>query len=115
MPTIKDHLIDIVNRIPKRRVASFGQIAPILSKESGKRITAQVVGWLLSWMPEHERTQLCRRRVVNKVGFISSMKLWEKGIRQKHLLEAEGIPIVDNQVDMDIYRVDDEQLEMSNE
>ena len=44
-------------------------------------------------------------RVVNKKGVISAMKLGQKGIIQKQLLEAEGVVVEDDTIDMEKYNV----------
>lgn len=105
MINLKDALIALVNTIPPGRVASYGQLAPILAEQTNKTITAQIVGWQLSRMPKHERPLLPRRRVVNKQGYISAMKLWTKWRKQRQLLEAEGLEIINDTVqDLDEVR-----------
>ena len=66
MSQLKKELIRIVNKIPIRRVAYFGQIAEVLRENLEKKISAQLVGRQLSGMPEHERSQLPWWRVVSK-------------------------------------------------
>lgn len=106
MSETKELLVEIVNRIPRRRVASFGQIADVIAEIRQKKLSGQVVGWMLSRMKEPEWIELPRWRVVNKQWYISSLKLGEKGIKQIHLLEKEWIPVENNKVDMDIFRVE---------
>ncbi|USN57382.1 MAG: MGMT family protein [Candidatus Peribacteria bacterium] len=74
----KEVIITVVNRIPRGRVASYGQIAQVVTALLDKHISAQLVGRQLSGMDESERGQLPRRRVVNRKGEITTLKLGEK-------------------------------------
>lgn len=108
--TIRDIIADVVNRIPRGCVASYGQIAKVVSAIRGKTISAQMIGRQLSGMPESERHQLPRWRVVNRLGEISSRKLGEKGRIQKTMLENDGLVVDDYQVAMETYQVDQEVI-----
>lgn len=106
----KEAIIAVVNRIPRGRVASYGQIAQVVTAMLDKRISAQLIGRQLSGMDESERGQLPRRRVVNRKGEITSLKLGEKGRIQKLLLEDDGILVYQYQVPMERYRVEQEVI-----
>ena len=56
----KEVIITVVNRIPRGRVASYGQIAQVVTALLDKHISAQLVGRQLSGMDESERGQLPR-------------------------------------------------------
>lgn len=105
MPEVKDKMIEVVNRIPRQSVSSFGEIAKIVQEELDRPVSAQVIGWLLSGLPEHDWTQLPWWRVVAKTGYVSSLKLWDKWWRQIELLRQEQIPVENNTVDMEIWAV----------
>jgi alkylated DNA nucleotide flippase Atl1 len=90
----KKEVFRLVGLIPKGRVVYFGLIA----REIG--ITAQLVGWILSGMKSEEWEQIPWQRVVAKNGYISSLKLGEKGILQKNLLLEDGCEIENNTVNM---------------
>lgn len=65
-----------------------------------------MVGRLLSNMSPREwkyDAHYPRRRVINKQGVVSSLKLGEKGITQIDILKDEGVEVVDGKVDMKIY------------
>lgn len=94
MSELKETIIAIVNEVPEGFVVSFVAVAREVMKRTKKTVTAQLVGRQLSGMPEHERVQLPWWRVVNKAGYVSSLKLWAKGLRQIALLEKEGNEIV---------------------
>ncbi len=89
MTELQQELIRLVNEVPEWYVVSFGVVAKELMKRHKRTITAQLVWWQLSGMPEHERSQLPWRRVVNKAGYVSSLKLGVKGLKQISLLEKE--------------------------
>lgn len=74
---------DVVARIPRGRVATYGQIARI-ARLPGQ---ARLVGYALHALPAG--TRLPWQRVVNAQGAISVGG--ESGARQRKLLEAEGV------------------------
>ena len=82
----------IVKRIPRGRVATYGQIAALL----GMPRHARQVGYALSATPENMKIPW--HRVVNAEGRISlRLKHWETGSDdlQRILLEAEGVTFDD--------------------
>jgi methylated-DNA-protein-cysteine methyltransferase-like protein len=78
-------IYDIVRKIPKGRVATYGQIAKLASLPGH----ARQVGYALhslkgpSGVPWH--------RVVNAKGEISRRSVFGSEIRQQQILESEGI------------------------
>ena len=78
MSVIKECMIEVVQAITPGKVASYAQVAELVQARCTKRVTAQVVGWILSGMPKSERSRLPWWRVVNKQGFISTLKLGDK-------------------------------------
>lgn len=74
---------DIVARIPRGRVATYGQIARI-ARLPGQ---ARLVGYAMHALPTG--TRIPWQRVVNAKGEISVGG--ESGARQRRLLEAEGV------------------------
>lgn len=102
---LKAKIFEIVNRIPKGRVAFYGQIADIATSENYP-VRAQVVGWILSGMKTSEFDQTAWQRVVSKNGFVASLKLGAKGLLQIALLEEEGVKIVEDFIDMAKFGVD---------
>lgn len=73
-----------VRRIPRGRVASYGQIAEL----AGLPGQARLVGYALHALPAH--TAVPWHRVVNAQGRIS-LPAAAGGLRQRQLLEAEGV------------------------
>ena len=82
-----------VKRIPRGRVATYGQLAALL----GMPRHARQVGYALAAKPEN--IKIPWHRVVNAEGRISlRLKHWETGSDdlQRILLEAEGIKFDDS-------------------
>jgi len=78
MSVIKDAMIEIINEIPDGEVTSYGAVAKEVLKRTKKEVTAQLIGRMLSGMAGGEQYLLPRRRVVNKQGYISTLKLGER-------------------------------------
>ena len=74
MSEIKDKMIEVVNRIPRQHVTNYGEVAKVVVAETGRRITAQVIGRQLASLPQHDWMTLPRWRVVAKSGYVSSLK-----------------------------------------
>ena len=92
----------IIKRIPRGRVATYGQLAALL----GMPRHARQVGYALSAMPENMKIPW--HRVVNAEGRISlRLKHWETGSDdlQRILLEAEGVTFDDSgRIDLKKFR-----------
>lgn len=73
----------IVAKIPKGKVATYGQIAKMLGDSKG----ARTVGWAMQCAPEG----LPCHRVVNKSGKLAPSYVFGSSDRQRFLLEIEGI------------------------
>jgi methylated-DNA-protein-cysteine methyltransferase related protein len=76
---------DIVEKIPRGKVTTYGQIAAII----GTHNNARVVGWAMRAAPE-ERKLPCHR-VVNKTGVLSPSYVFGDAAFQRAMLEAEGV------------------------
>ena len=84
--TIKfEDVYRIVRRIPKGKVATYGQIAAML----GNIRWARVVGYALHANPDEKLTPCYR--VVNKDGRVSKAFVFGGKNRQIELLKADGI------------------------
>ncbi|HEU4830062.1 MAG TPA: MGMT family protein [Gemmatimonadales bacterium] len=75
----------IVRRIPRGRVATYGQVATL----AGLAGHARQAGYALHALPA--ATALPWHRVINAQGAISVRSAGGDGLRQRLLLEAEGI------------------------
>lgn len=92
--TLKEKILDLVNKIPVGKVTYFGYIASVVGSD------ARTVGWVLSGLNDIEMAQVPWYRVVAKTGFISALKLGPKGLRQKQILQEEVYVLVGDTVDM---------------
>lgn len=74
----------VVRRIPRGRVASYGQIAGMVPGA-----TARLVGYAMAALPEDTRVPW--HRVVNSRGGVSPRQGGDGALVQRLLLEAEGL------------------------
>ncbi|MBN2170359.1 MAG: MGMT family protein [Candidatus Krumholzibacteriota bacterium] len=89
----------VVRRIPRGRVATYGQVA-LLAGLPGQ---ARQVGYALNAMPAEDTAPW--HRVINAKGMISARgdPQWED--YQRHLLEAEGVEFDANErIDLGRYQ-----------
>jgi methylated-DNA-protein-cysteine methyltransferase-like protein len=94
----QQEVIELVRRIPRGRVMSYGQISECMAS----RISPRAVGWMLHRCPDVVPWQ----RVVNASGGCSTDRLpdFPKGL-QRSLLEEEGVEFRANgKLDMERYR-----------
>ena len=75
----------IVRRIPRGRVATYGQIAELAGLDGH----ARQVGYALHAVPSSQK--LPWHRVINSRGEVSARTNGDSHELQRHLLEAEGI------------------------
>ena len=88
------HVYKIVEKIPKGKVATYGQIATIL----GEPRSARIVGYAMSSVPND--CKLNSHRVVNREGNLAPEHIFGKGV-QYALLKKEGVKFLkDGKVNM---------------
>lgn len=75
----------LAKRIPRGKVATYGQVAALL----GKPRAARLVGWALNACPDNVPWQ----RVINRDGMISIENLRASKELQAELLKSEGVPV----------------------
>lgn len=88
-------IYEIVEMIPRGKVATYGQIAALL----GNPRLSRVVGYALHVNPDPENIPCYR--VVNKQGEVSRAFAFGGANRQRELLEREGIEFIGERVDME--------------
>ena len=93
-----EKIYEVVKQIPKGTVATYGQVAAL----AGNKRWARVVGYALHVNPDPEGIPCYR--VVNREGRLSDAFAFGGVNQQKFLLEADGIEVVDNLVDLEIYQ-----------
>lgn len=79
-----EKIYDAVRQVPLGKVATYGQIAKIVD-----RCTPRMVGYAMAAL--RGRTDVPWQRVVNAKGEISVRSRGEGALRQRKLLEREGI------------------------
>ena len=85
---------DCVKKIPKGRVATYGQIAMLI----GNPRSARAVGNALHLNPDPVHTPCFR--VVNGEGYLSGAFAFGGPDAQKKMLERDGVPVKDGRVDL---------------
>lgn len=91
-------VMSIVKKIPKGKVASYGQVARLAGKPNG----ARGVGWILN--STSETHNLPWQRVINSKGKISFPIKSDEHKLQKSLLKKEGVKFsLDGSIDFSIY------------
>ncbi len=96
--TVFSRIYDVVRRIPRGRVATYGQVAAL----AGNPRWARVVGYALHVNPDPDSIPCYR--VVNRLGGVSSAFAFGGENMQVALLEADGIPVLNGHVDLSVYR-----------
>ena len=84
-------IYEVVKLIPPGRVTSYGAIAEYLGSKGGARL----VGWAMNAC--HTIPDVPAHRVVNRNGVLTG-KHHFGGNRMQELLEAEGIQIINDQI-----------------
>lgn len=93
-----EKIYEVVKRIPKGRVATYGQIAAL----AGNRRLSRVVGYALHVNPDPENIPCYR--VVNRFGEVSRAFAFGGENMQITLLRADGIEVSDEgKVDINTY------------
>ena len=80
-------VIALIKKIPRGRVATYGQIAALAGKPRG----ARGVGWILNSCTESHG--LPWQRVINSKGLISFPKKTVEYLNQSRLLRKEGVVV----------------------
>lgn len=97
----------VVREVPAGRVTTYGSIARYLSLRAG----ARMVGWAMNAC--HNRPDVPAHRVVNSIGVLSGKNFFGSPTRMQELLEAEGVPVADDQVVDFKTRLWDPSVELS--
>ena len=90
-------IYEAVKKIPKGKVATYGQIA----KMAGNERMSRAVGNALHKNPEPDKIPCSK--VVNSKGELASEFVFGGRDVQAKLLEADGIEVVNNKVDLNKY------------
>lgn len=104
MSNTYDKIYEVVKRIPKGKVATYGQVATL----AGNKRWARVVGYALHVNPEPENIPCYR--VVSKDGRVSKAFAFGGENRQIELLKAEGVEFSGEYVIMEKFQWDTPEL-----
>lgn len=86
-------VMDVVRRIPRGRVTSYGAIAKYL----GAARSARIVGYCMN-NSSAARPKVPAHRVVNSAGLLSGKHHFGTGDEMQRLLEKEGVKVKKDQV-----------------
>jgi methylated-DNA-protein-cysteine methyltransferase-like protein len=86
-----DSIYQVVSLIPSGRVTSYGAIAGYVGSKGGARL----VGWAMN--ASHGQASIPAHRVVNRNGVLTGKNFFG-GNRMQELLEAEGLTILNDQI-----------------
>ena len=98
--SVFEKIYEVVMKIPKGRVATYGQVAML----AGNPRWARVVGYALHNKPAPGIIPC--HRVVNREGRVAEGFVFGGGDAQRDLLEKEGIVFgVDGRIDLEEYGI----------
>ena len=86
-------IYDIVRCIPRGRVSSYGVIAASIGAATGARLVGYAMNHCHGLLPE-----VPAHRVVNRVGLLTGKHHFSPPEKMQQLLEAEGLTIIEDQV-----------------
>lgn len=92
-----EKIYEVVKRIPKGKVATYGQIARL----AGNPHWSQIVGYALHVNPDPKNIPCYR--VVNRFGEVSGGFAFGGEDVQIELLKADGVKLNDGKVDLEKY------------
>ena len=89
MRTFNQRVYAVVRKIPKGRVATYGQIAALI----GSPRAAQAVGWALHDLDRKPDPTVPWQRVINRLGYISTTCTEHTADEQAWTLQKEGVEV----------------------
>lgn len=92
-PNFLDRVYELVRRIPRGRVTTYGALA----EACGMRISARMVGWAMN-MSHRVMPPVPAHRVVNRKGLLTGKHHFATPTLMQELLEQEGVKVINNQV-----------------
>lgn len=91
-----ERVYDVVRRIPKGKVTTYGAIAELL----GMKSSARMIGWALNGVALRDRNDIPCHRVVNRNGDLSGRMHFETPFLMRERLESDGVSFIDERVDL---------------
>jgi methylated-DNA-protein-cysteine methyltransferase-like protein len=87
-----ESVYQVVKLIPSGKVTSYGAIAKYL----GSAKSSRMVGWAMN--AAHSRPEVPAHRVVNRYGLLTGKHHFGSPDRMQELLEAEGVQVINDQI-----------------
>lgn len=91
--TFFEKVYEATRQIPFGKVCTYG----IIAKHIGSPQAARMVGWAMNKCSS-EQEYVPAHRVVNRKGLLTGKRHFANSNTMQELLEAEGIVIIDNQI-----------------
>lgn len=91
--TVYDFIFDVVRKIPKGRVTSYGAVAEAIGAKSGARL----VGYAMNFS-KNAKPKVPAHRVVNSNGLLTGKHHFDTPTKMQELLEKEGIKVENDKV-----------------
>ena len=95
--TVFDKIYEVVRKIPRGKVATYGQVAIL----AGNSRWAREVGYALHSNPDPDGIPCYR--VLNRLGELAPAFAFGGAEVQAELLRADGIEVTDGRVDLEKY------------
>ena len=95
---MKEKIFEYLTLVPKGKVVTYKQIAEYL----GNRYLARYVGNMLHENPDGDKYPCYK--VVNSKGYLAEAYVFGGADVQRKRLEADGIEVIGNRVDLKKYR-----------
>ncbi len=92
MDDFYEKVYEVVRKIPRGKVVSYGDIAAFI----GAKASARTVGYAMN--KAHSHKNIPAHRVVNRNGLLTGKFHFEYPTLMQELLESEGIVIVNDQI-----------------
>ncbi|MDX1350136.1 MAG: MGMT family protein [Putridiphycobacter sp.] len=87
------NIFDVVKEIPFGKVTSYGAIAKYLGAAKSSRL----VGWAMN-ASHAQPAEIPAHRVVNRNGLLTGKMHFSSPTKMQELLEAEGIVVINDQI-----------------
>jgi methylated-DNA-protein-cysteine methyltransferase-like protein len=95
--TVYDKIYALVRKVPRGRVATYGQIARLLD-----RCTPRMVGYAMAAVPGD--SDVPWHRIINSQGQVSPRSAGDGSLAQRAILESEGV-VFDSKGRVDLEKV----------
>ncbi|PJJ74614.1 methylated-DNA-protein-cysteine methyltransferase-like protein [Thermoflavifilum aggregans] len=92
-PNFLERVYELVRKVPRGRVTTYGAIA----EACGMRISARMVGWAMN-QSHRVLPPVPAHRVVNRKGLLTGKHHFATPTLMQELLEQEGVKVIHDQV-----------------